>query len=1040
MRRVTSRTSRPTARAGAKRSTRASISYREDSTDSSGDDFVSAVSESDAPPPKRQRRAAAPKSIRSGRTVLDHSPRKHNPRNAAKPLLSPGHGKSAPGVVREVPVESDSAIPSWKTLPYEILLEIFTYAFDDLCGHDAGQRKAKIWALDTALICRAFMEPAISALYRMPPLRDLSQPHRLLDCLVADNQDNGIPSLNYGVKVKRLQLEVWETLNYKYHNHGTFDLGKLVCRLPQLSAINIYLRDDFPPYRHAEHSVRWHYPDNLFTALESTQQRLKSFTWNFRLFGDRDALPWINEIHRSKPFQSLRQISILNFKVQGEKHSTIEAVEALAASIAALLELESVCFHSSPGLNGVLLKSLPASLKKLTLENCISIDSESLHAFLESNGSHLKELVLDYNRALDLAFLPHLIRTAPRLEVLKMDMHCYSTRFTHRDSDPLYHTLLASDEIPTWPCTLQTIELIHLRKWESLEAATHFFQSLIDSAKDLPDLRRLILKPILDCSWRDRADFREKWIPRFRTVFLRKCTTPNRHLMSMRAFRRWKKPGTFHEPSMNFETGSKLLYEGGSAERSSNLTQDAGSQQAQTSENDGPSRRTRQSQRIAQTDSQSDQEQSEQGEKSKDDFIQGMCQVVDILIDNQRPMEEQFNEGHFLDSEASGDEDWTGENDVVADDGYACTGQSTWDLPTEAAPGVPTPDPTPSNTTGPYPPPAASGERGMAGEESDRGLGVCHHNVSTLSHLLSNVTDGSQGKPGQQQSGLGGLANQFLGGSHGGQHGGQGGSHSGGGGLVGQIASGLLSGNKPHNQQQQQQGTSGGSSSSHQSGLGGLVGGLLGGHGSHQQQNYGYTNHSSSGPYTGTAPSAAYQPSGSSQYGPTSGTYNPPGQQHQQQQYSGQPTHQAQQGFNQQSQPQYGQQSHSDYPGQSYHQQDQYSSNYSTYGGQQQSGYGQNQQPFPPPPGHDQYNQQHQHDQYQQGGYNQQQYPPPPPMSSHPSSQSQYGSGGQYPPPPSYGQHGHDSNQQGGYGQQQQQGGGYGGQQSSYPPYTPQGY
>ncbi|KAF2238258.1 hypothetical protein EV356DRAFT_302812 [Viridothelium virens] len=244
------------------------------------------------------------------------------------------------------------------------------------------------------------------------------------------------------------------------------------------------------------------------------------------------------------------------------------------------------------------------------------------------------------------------------------------------------------------------------------------------------------------------------------------------------------------------------------------------------------------------------------------------------------------------------------------------TGQSTWDLPTEAAPGVPTPDPTPSNTTGPYPPPATGGERGMAGEESDRGLG------STAMNFLS----GSQSKPGQQQSGLGGLANQFLGGSHGGQYGGQGGSHSGGGGgLVGQIASGLLSGNKPHNQQQQQQqqqGTPGGSSGSHQSGLGGLVGGLLGGHGSHQQQNYGYTNHSSSGPYTGTAPPAAYQPSGSSQYGPTSGTYNPPGQQHQQQQYGGQPTHQPQQGYNQHSQPQHGQQSHSDYPGQSYHQQD----------------------------------------------------------------------------------------------------------------------
>jgi hypothetical protein len=51
-------------------------------------------------------------------------------------------------------------------------------------------------------------------------------------------------------------------------------------------------------------------------------------------------------------------------------------------------------------------------------------------------------------------------------------------------------------------------------------------------------------------------------------------------------------------------------------------------------------------------------------------FIQGMCTVVDVRIDNQRPREEQFNESHFLDSEASGDEEWT-EGAEVNEDGYA---------------------------------------------------------------------------------------------------------------------------------------------------------------------------------------------------------------------------------------------------------------------------------------------------------------------------------------------------------------------------------
>ena len=40
--------------------------------------------------------------------------------------------------------------------------------------------------------------------------------------------------------------------------------------------------------------------------------------------------------------------------------------------------------------------------------------------------------------------------------------------------------------------------------------------------------------------------------------------------------------------------------------------------------------------------------------------IQGMCDEVDVRIDNLRPREEQFHESDFLDSEPSGDEEWNG--------------------------------------------------------------------------------------------------------------------------------------------------------------------------------------------------------------------------------------------------------------------------------------------------------------------------------------------------------------------------------------------
>ncbi|KAI9884788.1 MAG: hypothetical protein M1823_003426 [Watsoniomyces obsoletus] len=44
----------------------------------------------------------------------------------------------------------------------------------------------------------------------------------------------------------------------------------------------------------------------------------------------------------------------------------------------------------------------------------------------------------------------------------------------------------------------------------------------------------------------------------------------------------------------------------------------------------------------------------------KNVFVQGMCDEVEIRIDNNRPMEQLYTEADFLGSEISGDEDWDG--------------------------------------------------------------------------------------------------------------------------------------------------------------------------------------------------------------------------------------------------------------------------------------------------------------------------------------------------------------------------------------------
>jgi len=168
---------------------------------------------------------------------------------------------------------------------------------------------------------------------------------------------------------------------------------------------------------------------------------------------------------------------------------------------------------------------------------------------------------------------------------------------------------------------------------------------------------------------------------------------------------------------------------------------------------------------------------------------------------------------------------------------------STWEVPTEAAPTVPSPGNTPAQHQNPFPAPHdAQGQatRGVDGQEGERGLGVCLRKRYTywtrlivVQGMAMNMLLNSN-KPQQQQhqSGLGGLAAQFLGGnSHSGQTQNQ--SHNSGGaaGLVGKLAGNFLGGgNKPQGQQSN-------SSSGHNSALGGL-GGLLGG----QQSNGSHNN------------------------------------------------------------------------------------------------------------------------------------------------------------------------------------------------------
>lgn len=312
-------------------------------------------------------------------------------------------------------------------------------------------------------------------------------------------------------------------------------------------------------------------------------------------------------------------------------------------------------------------------------------------AYFKTSGSQLQELRLSHNAALSLSFLQGLKSGCPRLDSLRIDLRLYSEKMLTDDSEPLYDELLGAHEIPTWPSSLRHLEILHAQKWQA-EGAQNLFRSLIDSAPELPDLRHVALHAHINIPWRDRVGFRDQWIKRLRRVYLRKADEPSKHLGSLKQFRMWSDlcGKTIRGPRSNRDelslgfsdddeddvplSGRRASHVQVSPHKASGDTDHYSDSDMSRPKTRGP----RRSKRVAETHV-SQQESTSVSESdddaAKDDepelFVQGLCDVVDIRIDNQRPREEQYTEAHFLDSERSGDDDWHEGADEDADDGYA---------------------------------------------------------------------------------------------------------------------------------------------------------------------------------------------------------------------------------------------------------------------------------------------------------------------------------------------------------------------------------
>lgn len=375
-------------------------------------------------------------------------------------------------------------------------------------------------------------------------------------------------------------------------------------------------------------------------------------------------------VHEMTPFRDLRHLTLAGLKFSSSI-SDVPEVEITSDSVKKerfkartadclkhLIQLRSLTFISCTSSTWDVLSHLPNLLTSLTITNS-NIISSTLSTFLTTFGHALTDLTLNHNDHLNLDFLPVLRPFCHSLQTLSVDLTYYSPlSVLDTAAEPAYSNLLDETHIPTWPSTLRTLTLLHLRKW-STPSALNFFTSLTDAAGELPYLRHLELRAMLpEASWRERAALREKWTERLKTVFLRDWETPRPELASYKAYRDWKASQDELDDAPLAVRAVKRSAHGGGRTR--------GDSKGNNSSEGKIGTRTRASQ--AERKRQRDQDDKE---REEDEFlvIHGMCDVVDISIDNMRPSEVRFNEGDFMDSEPSGDEEWNEDVDELVPQG-----------------------------------------------------------------------------------------------------------------------------------------------------------------------------------------------------------------------------------------------------------------------------------------------------------------------------------------------------------------------------------
>ena len=678
-----------TTRHSTRRAPRLRKSLREPSSEEDVDDFIDDDESDDdlqdgdtgavvvlIPPAKRrrtngaQRNGAAP--ARPARAAATRPPRKRK-------VATANSTKSAPRETRIM--ETDGLCPPWESLPAEIIMAVFDFAYWKI----EDGKKANGWLVGAARTCRAFAKPALETLYKAPRFSSSRQIDQFTIALSAFHRRPESGYLDYLSKVKCLSLD-------ERMLHRSFDIVALINILPSLVDVDIWSSKD-TQLRGAYHETESYVPyrPEQWEKLDPSHRPLRSWHWNEKMGRIRE----ICKLHHGYPiFSKLKRLTATHFDIvsKGSAPSYLGTIlhplpplkgqaldealrwipseepdESLPPPAQAGTTLEAIRFEFCSSLAADFYVPRE-NLRTLEIHCCDNVDSDGLAACLAVSGAQLRTLVLDHNRSLNLEFLQTLGASCPRLATLSMNLLYFARPI--EALAPEYDALMDETHAPRWPPDLESLSLQHLRRWTA-EGAAALFRSI--EREPFPRLRALVVSASVDLPWQTRASFRDEWLARFDRAFRRPpAPPPSRHLVSLKAFRLSKaararkdvarEEGGGEERGNGGEAGGRgtrrprrraAAYGPGALADGSDDDDDGGV--------DGAARASALTSRVRSVlgpAAASGSDGGGDGVPTERRHRRGLCDVVDVRIDNARPREHEYRESDMLDSEESGDSDY----------------------------------------------------------------------------------------------------------------------------------------------------------------------------------------------------------------------------------------------------------------------------------------------------------------------------------------------------------------------------------------------